>query len=152
MSAVKKSSILLVDDDKDICKTLSLILENADYNVEVAHSGKEAIKKSKAKTYDITILDIMLPDMQGTELLKKIHKTRPSTIKVMLTGYPSLENAVKALNYDADAYLIKPVSPENLLKVIKEKFKKRKREEIMTTKKIAAFVERRVNELLQGAE
>jgi len=148
----ERASILLVDDDPDICKTLSLILEGEGYSIDVANSGAEAIEKSKEKVYNVALLDIVLPDMTGTELLKKLHETTPKMIKIMVTGYPNLQNAVEALNYNADAYLIKPVNYEKLLKVIEEKLEKQREEETITAEKIAAFVKARTQKLLQKVE
>jgi len=148
----KRASILLVDDDPDICKTLSLILEGEGYSVDVANSGVEAIEKSKEKVHNVALLDIVLPDMAGTELLKKLHETTPKMIKIMVTGYPNLQNAVEALNYNADAYLIKPVNHEKLLEVIREKLEKQREEETITVEKIAAFVKTRTQRLLQKIE
>lgn len=147
-----KASILIVDDDEDICKTLRLILEGEGYTVDVAHSGKEAIEKSKVKAYNIALLDIVLPDMQGTQLLKKLRETTPKMVKIMVTGHPNLENAVEALNHGADAYLIKPVNFENLIKVVEERLAKQSEEEAITVEKIAAFVEARTQRLLQKVE
>lgn len=148
----EKASILIVDDDVDICKTLSLILEGEGYSVDVANTGAEAIGKSKEKAYNVALLDIVLPDMAGTELLKNLHETTPKMIKIMVTGYPNLQNAVEALNYNADAYLIKPVNYEKLLKVIEEKLQKQREEETLTAEKIAAFVKTRTQRLLQKLE
>jgi len=148
----ERASILLVDDDPDICKTLSLILEGEGYSIDVANSGAEAIEKSKEKVYNVALLDIVLPDMTGTELLKKLHETTPKMIKIMVTGYPNLQNAVEALNYNADAYLIKPLNYEKLLKVIEEKLEKQREEETITAEKIAAFVKTRTQKLLQKVE
>jgi len=145
----EKASILIVDDDVDICKTLSLILEGEGYSVDVANSGMEAIKKSKKKAYSVALLDIVLPDMTGTELLKKLQMITPKMVKIMVTGYPNLQNAVEALNYNADAYLMKPVDYEKLLEVIKEKLEKQMEEENLTVEKIAAFVKARTQKLLQ---
>ena len=147
-----KASILIVDDDENICKTLGLILEGEGYSVDVANSGAEAIEKSKEKVYNVALLDIVLPDMTGTELLKKLHETTPKMIKIMVTGYPNLQNAVEALNYNADAYLIKPVNYEKLLKVIEEKLEKQREEGTVTAEKIAAFVKTRTQKLLQKVE
>jgi DNA-binding NtrC family response regulator len=147
-----KASILIVDDDESICKTLGLILEGEGYNVDVANSGKEAIEKSKEKVYNVALLDIVLPDMLGTELLKRLHETTPKMIKIMVTGYPNLQNTVEALNYNADAYLIKPVNCEKLLKTIEEKLEKQREEEKITAEKIAAFVKTRTQKLLQKIE
>lgn len=148
----RKASILVVDDDENICKMLSLILESRGYKVDVAYSGEKAIEKSKAKAYNIALLDIVLPDIQGTRLLKELRETTPKMIKIMVTGYPKLDNVIEALNYDADAYLTKPVNPENLIKVIEEKLEKQRREEIMTMEKIEAFVKTRTQRLLEEME
>lgn len=109
MLQVEKKRILLVDDDKSICETLSLILESRGYEVDVAYAGKEAIEKSETRIYNLAILDIRLPDTEGTRLLKAMRQTSPKMVKIMLTGYPQLENAVDALNERADAYFTKPV-------------------------------------------
>ena len=147
-----KVRILIVDDDEDICRTLSLILEEKGYEVDAAHTGKEAIEKSKTKVYNAALLDIKLPDMEGTELLTAMRETSPKMIKIMVTGYPALKNAVEALNKGADAYLMKPVNPEKLIKTIEEKLKIQKEAEVMTQEKIAAFVKTRTEKLLQESQ
>lgn len=147
-----KARILIVDDDEDICRTLSLILEEKGYEVDAAHTGKEAIEKSKTKVYNAALLDIKLPDMEGTELLTAMRETSPKMIKIMVTGYPALKNAVEALNKGADAYLMKPVNPEKLIKTIEEKLKIQKEAEVMTQEKIAAFVKTRTEKLLQESQ
>ncbi|RLI21847.1 hypothetical protein DRO45_01745 [Candidatus Bathyarchaeota archaeon] len=147
-----KARILIVDDDEDICRTLSLILEEKGYEVDAAHTGKEAIEKSKTKVYNAALLDIKLPDMEGTELLTAMRETSPKMIKIMVTGYPALKNAVEALNKGADAYLMKPVNPEKLIKTLEEKLKIQKEAEVMTQEKIAAFVKTRTEKLLQESQ
>ena len=147
-----KANILIVDDDEDIRKMMRLILEGEGYDVDEAQSGKEAIEKSKTKIYDIALLDIVLPDLQGTLLLKKLSGATPKMVKIMVTGYPNLENAVDSLNHCADAYLIKPVNFEKLISIVEEKLEERKVEETLTMERIAAFVEARVRKLLQKME
>lgn len=115
---VKKKSILIVDDDKAVLKSIKEILQSEDYFVDTAETGREAIEKSGARFYNLALLDIKLPDIEGTALLTEMHKNTPRMMKVMVTGYPSLENAVEALHLGADAYVIKPVDPEELLKVL----------------------------------
>ncbi len=117
-------TILIVDDDKSILRTFTRILQKNGYKIETAETGKEAIEKVIDKHYDLALLDIRLPDMDGTELLAKIKEQMLNTIKIMITGFPSLESGVKALDEGADAYLVKPVKPEDLLMLIKEKLKR----------------------------
>jgi two-component system nitrogen regulation response regulator NtrX len=116
-------TILIVDDDKSILRTFTRILQKNGYEIDAVETGKEAIEKADTQEYDLALVDIRLPDMDGTELLAKIKKPLQKTIKIMITGFPSLETGVKALDEGADAYLVKPVKPEELLMLIEEKLK-----------------------------
>ena len=124
-----KAKILMVDDDEHICRVMSLILEGEGFEVETAYTGEEAIKKSKRKVYDAAILDVRLPDIVGTKLLKTMRETSPKMVKIMLTGYPNLQNAVDSLNFGADAYLTKPVSNKVLIETLEKLIKNTKLEE-----------------------
>ncbi len=118
-----RKRILVIDDDKSILRTFTRILQKNGYEIDVAETGKEALEKSKKKLYDLALIDIRLPDMDGTDLLIKMQQTMRNAIKIMITGFPSLETGVKALDEGADAYLVKPVKPEELLALIEEKFR-----------------------------
>lgn len=118
-----KKRVLVIDDDKSILRTFTRILQKNGYDIDVAETGKEALEKSQKKTYDLALIDIRLPDMDGTDLLVKMQKIMPKAVKIMITGFPSLETGIKALDEGADAYLVKPVKPEELLALIEEKFK-----------------------------
>ena len=139
--------ILIVDDDDTIRKTLKAILEDEGYSVDLAATGQEAIQKTEENTYDVALLDIRLPDMEGVELLKLIKDNVPKTRKIMLTGYPSMQNAIAALNKDADAYLVKPVDVEKLLNTIKNQLELQENERNFSEEKIADFIESRVKEI-----
>ena len=143
----KHARILVVDDDESIRKTMKAILEDEGYIVDLAATGSEAIQKTKEKAYNIALLDIRLPDMEGVELLKLIKDTVPHTRKIMVTGYPSMQNAVAALNKNADAYLIKPVNVEKLLNMVKEQLQLQEDERRFSEQKVAEFIETRVKEL-----
>ena len=118
-------TILVVDDDKSILRTFTRILQKNGYRIDTAETGQEAMEKAENNHYDLALVDIRLPDIDGTELLAKIKMQLQNTIKIMITGFPSLESGVKALDEGADAYLVKPVKPEDLLMLIKEKLKSR---------------------------
>jgi DNA-binding response OmpR family regulator len=122
MSAHKKT-ILVVDDDKSILRTFTRILQKNGYAIDAAETGREAIEKAEARHYDLALVDVRLPDMDGTDLLAKMKNTLHDTIKIMITGFPSIESGIKALDEGADAYLVKPVKPEELLMLIEEKLK-----------------------------
>lgn len=139
--------ILVIDDEESIRKTVSLTLQYAGYRVDTAENGKQAIEKAQDNFYNLALIDIRLPDMEGTELLTALKETTPRMIKIILTGYPALESAIRAVNKGADAYLIKPVNTDELLKVIKENLDKQKHEAEYTQERLAKFVETRFNEL-----
>lgn len=144
-------SILVVDDDKSILKSLESILKMKGYRVETAETGQEAVEKSKSAIYNLAILDIKLPDMEGTELLVKMHETMPRMMKIMLTGYPSLENAVKSINLGADAFLMKPVNPKELLKVVEEKLREQSEVEMLSEDKVKRWIQTRMEKLKQSS-
>jgi DNA-binding NtrC family response regulator len=121
---MKKKSILIVEDDRAILESFKRTFHSKGYSVEATETGQDAIKKSKTRSFDLALLDIKLPDMEGTKLLTKLHEAVPKMVKIMITGYPTLENA-EALNLGADAYIIKPIKPEKLLEIIKEKLRER---------------------------
>lgn len=146
----KKASILIVDDDESICRTMSLILESEGYKTQVAYTGKEALERSKTTSFNVALLDIKLPDIEGTKLLKKLNQTAPQIIRIMVTGYPNLDNAVEALNGGADAYLVKPVNPDYLIKIIRDKLQQQQKAETVTEESITTFLEARTKQLLDG--
>lgn len=114
----KKPKILIVDDEPSIRSTLKNILIAENYKVETAHCGEKAIQFIRKEDFDLVLLDMKLPDFEGTGLLRFLNKESPWTIRIIITGYPTLHNAVESLNEGADAYLIKPVDIEELLKTI----------------------------------
>ncbi len=136
--------ILIVDDDEYICKTLSAIIQAEGYQTASATTAKEAIEKTKNRFFNIALLDIKLPDMEGTQLLAQLQKTTPETIKIMITGYPSLQNAVQALNLGADSYIMKPISPAELMKTIKNKLEAKQQTEKITKEKLAEWVQSQI--------
>ena len=139
--------ILIVDDDESIRKTMQTILEDEGYIVDLATTGNEAIELTQEETYNIALLDIRLPDIEGVELLKLIRDNIPKTRKIMVTGYPSMQNAISALNKNADVYLTKPVGVEKLLSIVKEQLQLQKEEKKFNEQKVAEFIERRTREI-----
>lgn len=123
-SIISRARILIVDDDTTILKSIAQILEAEGYTVDTAKSGCEAVEKSKKERYDLALLDIWLPDMKGTRLLRDMEMGTPRMKTIMITGYATLENAIESLNLGANGYLEKPVDPERLLNIIREKLKK----------------------------
>ena len=142
-----KARILIVDDDENIRKVLVAILEDKGYNTESVGTAREAIKNTERKFYNLALIDIRLPDMEGIDLLTKIKDTVPRMRKIIITGYPTLQNAVDAVNRGADAYIMKPFDVERVLNTISEQLKKQYQEKSYSQDKVAEFIETRVKEL-----
>ena len=94
----ERARILVVDDDEGIRRTLSAILEDEGYVVDAVESGREAIECSDRRIYNLALIDVRLLDMDGTELLTKIKDRVPRTRKIIITGYPTVQNAIEAVN------------------------------------------------------
>ncbi|MEM2463248.1 MAG: response regulator [Candidatus Bathyarchaeia archaeon] len=143
----ENARILIVDDDENIRKVLAIILEDEGYSVDQAETAKQAIEKTKKNFYNLALIDIRLPDMEGIELLTRIRDTVPRMRKIIITGYPTLQNAIEAVNRGADAYILKPFDVTKVLATIKEQLRKQEEERQYSQEKVAEFIEARVREL-----
>lgn len=143
----ENARILVVDDDENIRKTLATILEDEGYSVDTAENGKEAIEKSNTKFFNLALIDIRLPDIEGVKLLTAMKETTPKMVKIIITGYPALQNAIEAVNKGADAYVLKPLNIDQLLKTIKEHIKKQQEAKKYSEEKVTEFIETRAREI-----
>jgi len=146
MKTAEQSRILIIDDQETIRKSLKLALEREGYLVDTAENGREAIRKSKEEFYHMALVDLRLPDMDGIELLTKMRETVPKMVRIVITGYPSLENAIEAVNRGADGYVVKPYTMEGLLLKIKEYLQKQQEAKKYSEEKVGEFIETRAEE------
>ncbi len=147
MSESKKGRIIVIDDDEGICKVVAEALKSEGYLVDTASSGKEAVEKSRSNFYNLALVDVRLPDMEGTKLLTSMRETTPEMIKIILTGYPALQNAIDAVNKGAHGYLVKPINMAELLRTVEQQLKKQSEMKEYGQDKVAEFVETRFKEL-----
>ena len=145
----ERKRILVVDDDASIRTTISLILEAEGYIVDAVGTGQEAIEKANSSYYNLALLDYRLPDMEGTVLLNAFKETTPKMVKIMVTGYPSMSNAIDSVNRKADAFLVKPVDPAILIQTVKSELKKQEEAEAYSEKKVTEFIETRIKQIEQ---
>jgi DNA-binding NtrC family response regulator len=131
--------ILIVDDDPGILSTLREILELNGFTVETSANAADAIERVEKAPYLIALLDIKLPDMEGTLLLREIRKIRPAIKCIMVTGFASLDNAISSLNSGAAAYVMKPVNPGDLISTIREKVREIEAENEITEEKVTEW-------------
>lgn len=107
--------ILLVEDEKQLSEALSQILINNKYSVDAVYDGENGLEYGLTDIYDIIILDIMLPKLNGLEVLKRLRKENISTPIILLTAKDSIDDKVVGLDLGADDYLPKPFYPKELL-------------------------------------
>jgi two-component system cell cycle sensor histidine kinase/response regulator CckA len=142
MSSVPK--ILIVDDEPRMCESLKTLLMPHCYEVDIANNGKQAIGCLAQKTFDIVLLDIVMPDMDGQQVLDYVRDQRPETLVIAITGQASMESAVAALRHGAYDYLSKPFEHEELLRRIRNALERNrlKREHRRTEKALRESEER----------
>lgn len=111
----EKACILVVDDDENARKTLAAILKRKGYTVEVAQTGKAALELAQNRSLNLILLDIRLPDTNGTELVAPIKRLNPDIAIIMVTGFASVENSIQSMNAGASGYLKKPINTSEML-------------------------------------
>jgi DNA-binding NtrC family response regulator len=119
-------SILVVDDEAAIRENLELLLSDAHYRVTLAENGIEGIKKTEAEPFDLVLLDVMMPDKNGLEVLQEIRLISPETAVIMITAFGTIENAVSAIKMGALDYITKPWDNEKLLLDIQKGIQQRR--------------------------
>jgi two-component system phosphate regulon sensor histidine kinase PhoR len=106
--------ILVVDDEPRIREACKLVLEECGYEVSLASSGIQALERIPAEHYDIILLDLMMPEMSGFEVMAKVKSLDPDTVFIVITGYATLEHSVDAMKKGAFDFIPKPFTPEHL--------------------------------------
>lgn len=153
-----KKSVLIVDDESSVREAVSLLLVDT-YNVSLVESGKEALEKLEKEKFDIVLLDILMPDMDGLEVVKKIKESEPGVEVIMVTATRTIETAVQAIKFGAYEYITKPFDKDKLLTIIKRALEKKAlinenialREEITGKQKCREIIgkSRRMKEILK---
>jgi len=122
----EKRSILIVDDESVVRESLTHWFTEEGYDVEAADSASGALSKLASREYDLAIADIRMPGMDGLELLEKIRQEQFDTEVIVMTGYASVETAVRALKAGAFDYITKPFDPDDLSAIVRNALEKNK--------------------------
>jgi len=125
MENALKSKVLLVDDEEEFINTLGQRLSARNLKVTTSTSGPDAIDKVDRQDFDVIVLDLAMPGMDGLEVLKRIKTDHPDAEIIMLTGHGSVESGIAAMKLGAEDFLEKPVDMSELLVKIQEATKKR---------------------------
>jgi PAS domain S-box-containing protein len=115
---IQQSKILVIDDDPNLRKTLADILRVKGYTSVVAGSGSEAIAAAERENISVALIDLMLPDMSGLDVMARIKSLSPLTEAIILTGHASMDSAIEATRRGAFSYLLKPYQMDDLLRNI----------------------------------
>ena len=118
-----KVRILVVDDETGLCDFIRHYLTSRGFEVEVAFRAQEALEILNQRTFHIVLADIMMPSMDGLELLRQIKESYPQVVVIMMTAYASLDKAVRSITYGATDLLIKPFEVSKLLEIINNSLK-----------------------------
>ncbi|WP_339736304.1 sigma-54 dependent transcriptional regulator [uncultured Sunxiuqinia sp.] len=114
------ASILIIDDDVTFCLMLKTLLEKNHYTVTTVFSPVEAARMIQGTAYDVVLTDLRMPDISGMELIRLVKSQSPNTQIVMMTGYADISTAIESIKKGAFNYIPKPLSPDELLNVVKE--------------------------------
>ncbi len=124
----EKSRILIVDDEPGMREFLEIMLEKEGYTVETTADGRKAIEKIESKPFDLAIVDIQMPVMNGIEVLKRINEKKTDTTAIMITAFASHETAIEAMKLGAYDYITKPFKIDEIKLVIRKALEKRRLE------------------------
>jgi len=147
MMEKQKKRILVIDNDAVILRSFKQILQHEGYSVETAENGKDAIEKSFAGHYNLALVDVRLPDFDGTKLLTQLRQTTPKMRAIIVTGFPDITNAISAIKGAADDYVTKPANPDELLRVVRKHLQKQEEEREYSETKVAEYIQNRVKQL-----
>ena len=111
-----RASILIVDDEEVVRLSHLRSLVSTNCNAQIAGGGTEALRVMEQHSFDVILLDLRMPDLDGMDVLKIIKERWPESEVVVITGYPSIESAKEALRLGANNYLVKPVGPDDVIK------------------------------------
>ena len=136
-----KIRVLLVDDEEEFAQALSERLTLRDYNITISLSGDDALEKIKQYNYDVVILDVAMPGIDGLKALREIKKLKPLTEVIMLTGQGTVEAAIEGMKLGAFDFLMKPCNTEDLdTKIKKAQARKAEHEERIRAAKVSDII------------
>ena len=115
--------VLIIDDENTICKGCKMILSEMGYLCDYSLSGADGLKNILNNSYDVLLLDMKLKDLDGMEILKTVKKTKPEVYIIVITGYSTVKNAVKAMKLGADDYISKPFNDDDIILAVQNAFK-----------------------------
>jgi len=121
------NKILVIDDEKNFGESLRKLFKDEGYEIATAYSGQEGLRKARREPFDLMIVDLKMPDINGLDVLKKIKEEQPDTMMVMITGYSTIESVTEAFKTGAFDYISKPFTPKEISSVVEKALETKKR-------------------------
>ena len=118
--------ILIVDDEEIVIRSCLRILDGDEFHVESVQDGRDALRKIEENSYDVMILDVMMPNIDGLEVLRRVKETHPNVDVIMITGLSQIDTAVQAMKLGAFDYISKPFEPDELKLVVQRALERRR--------------------------
>ncbi len=119
---MKDLDILVIDNEEVICEACRMVLTEKGHRVESCKTGKSGLQAAWQRDYDLLLLDMKLPDMDGMDILKMLRDRVPSLAVIVMTGYSTISNAVQAMKLGAVDYLAKPFTDDELLRAVENSY------------------------------
>ena len=117
---MKSFKVLIIDDEGVICDGCYLVLTEKGHTVDYCKTGKSGLIAIERGTYDVILLDMKLPDIDGMEVLKRIREKMPAPCVIVMTGYATMSNAIQAMKRGAADYLSKPFTDDELIEAVEK--------------------------------
>ena len=119
---MKPRRILVIDDESVICDACRLVLAEKGHSVDHCLTGNAGLLAIEGGKYDLILLDVKLPDVDGMEILKSVRKKGPVPVVIVMTGYSTMSNALQAMKLGAADYLAKPFTDDELVEAVEKSF------------------------------
>ncbi len=120
MTMERRVNIMVVDDEEIVRSSLTNWLEEDGYSVEAVESGKKALERLPAKSWDLMLVDLKMPGMDGLQMMEEVRKTHPEMLIIIMTAYATVDTAVKAMKQGAYDYFVKPFNPDDISLTIRK--------------------------------
>ena len=117
---VQSADILVIDDELTVCRSCQKLLNEDGYDVSIALSGYEGLERARKGDFDLAIVDLRMPDIDGMKVVGAIRKERPGMAVIIMTGYGTIASAVTAMKLGAADYISKPFTPDEMITVVRK--------------------------------
>lgn len=125
---VQSADVLVIDDELTVCRSCEKLLNEDGYDVSIALNGYEGLERARKGDFDLAIVDLKMPDVDGMEVVETIRKERPGVAVIIMTGYGTVASAVKAMKLGAADFISKPFTPDEMSAAVRKALQQKEHE------------------------